>query len=234
MDARIGQALARSRVYHLLSTAYLYPDQELFSQIGDGLFLKGLRDGLSCLSEMALDALEESLKGLTLTDLQSEHRRVFGHTISKDCPPYETQYGATHIFQQVQEMGDIGGFYRAFGLEVSEGAKERLDHISVELEFMHFLCFKEAHALKNHGEDKAEVCREAQRKFVKDHLGRWVPTFTRQLIKKAERGFYKELAVLTGKFLVLECSLLNVRPEEVKGVIPYTFEPEGECFSCGV
>ncbi len=234
-EPEIEQILGRSRVYRLLSTAYLYPDPEFFSSIGDGFFINGLRGAFSCISDdITLDSLEASLKGVALTDLQAQHRRVFEHTISKDCPPYETQYGAHHIFQQAQKLGDIGGFYRAFGMEISEEAKERLDHISVELEFMHFLTIKEAHALKNHGEEKADICREAQKKFVNDHLGPWLFVFTKKLIKKAETGFYKELAVLTREFLALECSLLKVRPRGLKVVMPPSFEPDGECFSCEV
>ena len=39
-------------------------------------------------------------------------------------------------------MGDIAGFYSAFGVQLSQDIHERLDHLSVELEFLHFLATK--------------------------------------------------------------------------------------------
>ncbi len=47
-----------------------------------------------------------------LSDLQSEHRRVFSNVITLDCPPYETLFGNDHVFAQSQVMGDIAGFYQ--------------------------------------------------------------------------------------------------------------------------
>ena len=37
--------------------------------------------------------------------------------MSKECPLYETQFGAAQVFQQVHELGDIQGFYKAFGVD---------------------------------------------------------------------------------------------------------------------
>ncbi|MDR4472503.1 MAG: molecular chaperone TorD family protein [Nitrospira sp.] len=41
-----------------------------------------------------------------------------------------------HVFACV--MGDIAGFYKAFGVELSKDVHERLDHLSVELEIHAF------------------------------------------------------------------------------------------------
>ena len=51
-------------------------------------------------------------------DLQTEHRRVFTNVITLDCPPYETLFGNDHVFAQSHVMGDIAGFYKAFGVEL--------------------------------------------------------------------------------------------------------------------
>jgi len=243
--ATIEKAIARGKIYQLLSISFLYPEQELFSLMKEGRFTDELEECIEAFNEggslhKALDGLAAYIKAqLTISsffsDLQAQHRRVFGHTASCECPPYETQYGSGHIFQQAQEMGDIVGFYRAFGLEVSENSKERLDHISVELEFMHFLSFKETYALENgHGDEKVEICVEAQKEFLKEHLGRWVPFFVKLLSKKAGDGFYKELATLTGDFVSLEKELLGVKPQDINKLKPITLEPEGSCFSCEI
>lgn len=232
----IEVTLARSWLYRLLSAAFLYPEGDPLSPFGKGLDeVKGLLDGEGGLRGV-LEALASSLEGVTLQDLQAEHRRVFGHLISQECPPYETQYGCSHIFQQAQMLGDIAAFYRAFGLEVAEQAKERLDHIAVELEFMHVLTYKEAYAMRHHGPEKARVCREAQRTFLDEHLGRWAPVFARRLGRKAGSGFYKALAELASAFLAFEVRLLGARPLELQegDLTPLPSEVEGDCFSCGV
>jgi hypothetical protein len=58
-------------------------------------------------------------------DLQTEHRRVFTNVITLDCPPYETLFGNDHVFAQSHVMGDIAGFYKAFGVELSKDVHER-------------------------------------------------------------------------------------------------------------
>ena len=243
----IRVALARSGIYRTLSEAFLYPEEELFSRVQTETFGEELRACVcmlfeECRSTKSWGRLGEivdlgqswnwTASGASLEDMQTEHRGIFGHTISKECPPYETEYGNPHIFQQTQEMGDISGFYRAFGLERSEEAKDRLDHISVELEFMYFLTYKAAYALEHHGAEQVEICQEAQRKFLQEHLSRWAPLFVRRLGEKAERGFYQELAVLTGDFLAFEAQLLGVESEEIRPSQTVPSEAEEMCAIC--
>jgi len=157
----VERALNRSKLYLLVSWSQLYPeDDEFHDYVQCGEFVE---DGRA-----ALDALDKALDGIggeraklklvllrkqfdqiekvvasecvnwQLSDLQAEHRRVFSNVITLDCPPYETLFGNDHVFAQSQVMGDIAGFYRAFGVELSKDIHERLDHLSVEFEFMHF------------------------------------------------------------------------------------------------
>src|SRR3989338_1183347 len=83
---------------------------------------------------------------------------------------YGAEYTAENEFQRVKQLSDISGFYRAFGLQVD---KERPDALSCELEFMHYLIYKELYCLKrnlNQAEEKAGVCHDAQKKFFQAHL----------------------------------------------------------------
>lgn len=235
-EQAIHIALARSRFYQLLSVAFLYPGEELFPLLKTRVEEVGsLFDGEEGLGG-ALQALATLLGGLSPEALEADYRRIFGHAISQECPPYETEYGSAHVFQQAQTLADIAGFYRAFGLEMSDLAKERPDHISVELEYMSFLAFKEAYALEHHGAGQVEVCREAQRAFLGEHLGRWALLFAKLLGKKAESGFYQYLAFLTEGFLAQEHRRLGVTSQTFNegDLKPTGFKAEGGCFSCGV
>lgn len=163
--------------------------------------------------------------------LQDEYRRLFGHALSPDCSPYESYYGTGHVFQQSQTLADISGFYKAFGLEPSAAGHERADHVAMELEFMAVLAAKEAHALARELPEQAMVCRDAQRKFLEDHLGRWADSFAGRLKNKSS-GFYARLAQDLAGFIDKECALLGAKPEKTERLgfaPPEAYDP---CFSC--
>src|SRR5262245_24416621 len=138
----VERALNRSKIYLLISWSLLYPeDEEFLDYVQCGEFVE---DGRA-----AIDTLEQALDGAggdrakqklaairkqfdqieklvasecvnwQLNELQAEHRRVFSNVITLDCPPYETLFGNDHVFAQSHVMGDIAGFYKAFGVELS-------------------------------------------------------------------------------------------------------------------
>lgn len=160
-----------------------------------------------------------------------EHDRTFGHSLSKDAPAYETSYGSAHIFMQSHELADIAGFYRAFGMDPT--GLERPDHLSVELEFMHWLLVKEEHA-RAHA-DAAEVCREARRAFLRDHLGRWLGAFAGRLRGLGVSKFYAELAERLAAFVREDCEALEVTPAAVSAAEVRQPEPDTSpaCGPCG-
>ncbi|MBI2265167.1 MAG: molecular chaperone TorD family protein [Armatimonadetes bacterium] len=209
MGEQIKALEARATVYHHISLAFLKPDAGLFRAPAKGSFLRALKKAFSHLTSdpsRKLPPLPEALFPDSPKSLEDEFRRLFGHTVSRDFPPYETEYGSSHVFQQTQSLADITGFYRAFGLEVSTEQRQRPDHISVELEFMHFLAMKEVHALRNNREG-AGICEKAMRKFLDDHLLRWAPIFCDRLLAAHPDSFYGRMAEILKRFLVLESSL---------------------------
>lgn len=215
----VQQALARSVLYRLLSQALAYPDESTLAALRGELLLQAAAGAARYLPQAAvhLEAMARRLEGLA-ADLQAEHRRIFAHTFAADCPTYETAYGARNVFQQAQTMSDIAGFYRAFGLNVGGSQRERVDNVSVELEFMHFLTYKEAYARTHHGADEARLCRRAQRRFWEDHLGRWLSAFARRLEAKGNAGFYQPVALLASALAAAETRLLRVQPRAVEAV----------------
>ena len=255
----VERALGRSKIYLLISWGMLYPeDDEFLDYLQSGEFVE---DGRS-----ALDSLSKELEGIggergrsklaavcktfdqieswvasecvnwKLVDLQADHRRVFSNVITLDCPPYETLFGNDHVFGQSQVMGDIAGFYKAFGVELSRDIHERLDHLSVEFEFMHFLTYKESYARCHDGADKTQIVVDAQKKFVKEHIGRWVPLFSRMLGKKADSGFFKLMADISSDWMDFEAAFLGVNPQPYSEAEyrPATFSaPEGQIYECG-
>lgn len=208
-----SQAAARSQFYAFLAWAFADPDtttQELLVQA-----LPAAESAAAVLNRtethMALGPVRRELDALSADGLAREHLRVFGHTASGDCPPYEGEYGHPHIFQKTHCLADNNGFYRAFGLALSPDLADRPDHVSVELEFLHVLARKEAYAIANgHDEEKLAIVRDATRNYLRDHLGRWAPVFAARLQAKAGEGVYAALGALLAAFIADEAFTFGV------------------------
>ncbi len=215
-------ALHRSQLYRFLADAFLYPTEDWTL---DAPLLEPV------LEELGLDNNRLHYGTIELDDLQAEHRHVFGLTGSL-C--YETEYGLPHEYRQSQEMADIAGFYRAFGFENGGVIRERPDYLSTELEFMHTLTLKEAYARETDQLEHVEVCVDAQRKFLRDHLAHWLPLFVKRLEQLAADGVYAELVALTAAFIAAEVDRLDAQPEpfRVPEIKATPFNPDFSCGDC--
>ena len=212
-EVTASRALARASIYQLLSQALAYPNDDVVTAMVE-IDLPQANEAAVLLTvdlEPELAAFGDHLADACASDLRSLHGHVFTHIISTDCPPCEAFYTAQGIFQETSELADIAGFFKAFDLALAE--TERIDHISVELEFMHFLTYKEAYARTHHDAEKSRFCRDVQRKFIRDHLGRWSLHFARLLDQKAGGGYYSCLASLLEKFVSSELAFLRVETE---------------------
>ena len=198
-----SSALARSAVLGLLSQALAYPTavvvQDLLEE--DLPFTLAIASSLPQDVAEALDALAAALEGTGTESLEAVYRDRLSHVHSRDCPLYETDHAAQAVWRQAQDLADLGGFYRAFGLEESG---ERVDHISVELEFLHVLAYKRAWALERGEAEHAEVCRLAEEAFLRDHVLRWVPDVAERLSALGEGTPFAAVADLLGVLLRTE------------------------------
>lgn len=174
--------------------------------------------------------------------LAEDHTRVFGLVVSKECPPYEVQYcPQTFSIYRSQQMADIAGFYRAFGVAVGRDLPERVDHIACELEFLAWLVSKERHARSQAGANwlrRADTCRDAQRDFLADHVAWWVPAFARALRDRTRSlapvpPLASALASALAALVPLERAILGVGPPDVLArPCPDRRETAGECTDC--
>ncbi len=197
MTMRQPEPKIRSAAYELLSLAFLYPKEGASTQLLDGA--RELRSAMTLQDRRPFNGLLDALCGKLQScgeGLENEYIEVFGHTLSADCSPYESEYGQAHVFQKSHTLADLSTFYQAFGVSLNPELKDRLDHVSVEMEFMHLLTLKEAYARGNgHGEDKALLCRQAQETFLANHLGTWIKRFSDRVARKTGgSGVYGALA----------------------------------------
>ncbi|HWP31142.1 MAG TPA: molecular chaperone TorD family protein [Fimbriimonadales bacterium] len=210
------RCLLRAALYRALAKAYSYPVAGTKEAIIENLTrVLETRDLLpSTLSNAVKDALAPLLT-LENENLESEYLRVFTHVCAADCNPCESSYVCKHLFQVSQNMANLSGFYRNFGVEPTG---ERHDHVSVELEFLGYLAFREAREEAEGRASKAREVRRAQKLFLERHLGRWFLTFAFLVKRKAQEGVFYEFTELAEMLLDSEVKRLKASLAPVKSI----------------
>ncbi len=186
--AHAQSLVMRSGVYTFLAHGFLQPDSNTMDFFQSCTKIK--IDKNEQLSNHLTDVVVAA-QSTTLEKLQQDYIQLFDPVHGPF--PYEVEHKKGHEFAKSQIMADIMGFYRAFGVAPST---DRADHIGAELEFMHLLTLKEAHALKAAQPDKAQLCSDAQQKFLREHLLTWNLTLIKVIRSKLEDDsliFYQHL-----------------------------------------
>lgn len=243
--------LARETTYRFLSAMFRHPSEnlrELRSDIALAAFGAAIRIlkedsesdawplGYAELppSELCFGEIEQWLNGPP-DNLFAEYDRVFGIGPTADCPPYETEFcGNREPFYRAQQMADVAGFYKAFGLNIARSRPERPDCLALQLEFMSVLITKqrlaENFATKT-GEEQGQICRAAQREFLRDHLVWWAPSYARGLERKAGDGPYAAAGRILASFLPIERRRFNLKSPKM-AVKPQSIERPEESTGC--
>lgn len=225
-----ADSLPRVVLYKVFSMAFLFPTQEIIEFLSDRElpeYLEALDAQLSRSGGRSYSGVLTELAGyLRSAEFLAERERLASayHAlfhIDDGVWLYESEYTCHHEFQKAENLADISGFYRAFGLQPNG---ERHDHLSVQLEFMHALAFKEAYARAQENasktsddEERLAVTLDAERKFLGEHLARWIPAFARAVRERRplggrseRRGFYLQMVDWLQEFVNKELNTLGV------------------------
>jgi putative dimethyl sulfoxide reductase chaperone len=189
----------RGQVYHALSLSFFPPDANA---------LRLWEKGLSQYS----DSIEPSGKAeIDPLDLRIEYNRLFVGPNSLPCPPYES------VYRRDRRQSDIGMLmapssldvkkrYEEAGLQISKSFTDLPDHIAVELEFMSYLCEKEALATGS-GDDET-MWAKRQQEFWNLHLKPWVVPFAECIIKNSRLPYYRVAAQLLKDWVAADEEIL--------------------------
>ncbi len=101
-----------------------------------------------------------------------------------------------HTGQKAGTREDIVRYYDYFGYRLGERFAWAPDHLSVELEFMHYLVYHEASAAAD-----ALSWQLAQADFATRHLQNWVPQLVQAVERLAPDAFYCRVLRALGEFL---------------------------------
>ncbi len=224
----MDRLLERAFLYRFLSLAFSYPTEEILSAL-----ISSFGDLERCLLSLNLNhnpqSLREKISGALKDpkDIQGEYVALF--ETDPKAPIRETSYELDKAGRRSAEMADLLGFYRAFGLALSEGIEP--DSIVTELEFMSYLLQKLYHLGEAGDEEGIRITSEAVEKFLGGHLGRWYEVFCRSVVDSGVSSLYSSLSRLLKDFLDMETEPIKVEGK-LLAKVPETIE-KGSSFECG-
>ena len=209
----IDRALCRSILYDVLCECLSTPTQATMDRLSSVSTREAICEAAQEIGAAAAHATRELFSQAAQCDareLAEEFQRLFGHTAHGQVPPYETEYGSDDMFRQSEELADLGGFYRGFGLTLPPTRSERPDHVCAECEFLSFLACKEAYERIEARQEALEVVQRAEKLFLKEHLGRFGRAFALSLEKHTRHAFYRASAGLFLELLAHDCKELGI------------------------
>jgi TorA maturation chaperone TorD len=208
------RVLVRSAAYEALALAFAYPDAAAEAGLRDLLADLVEHETTAALGLLAsLEALGAALDAAQPPARAAEHTRLFDNETL--CTPFETDYQADP-FAKASQLADIAGFYQAWGVDVSRARPTTPDFIGSEFEFMSLIARKQAYAAARGWDEQEALARRAQRVFLQDHLGRWIPAFTTAVAERAGTGsggrYFVAAAAACARLVAYDVAVLGVRP----------------------
>lgn len=192
---------ARSYIYRLFSEAFSFPDERIAMALTSGAW----HNDLSALARHLPYTFDlPPAPDCDPASLEQSYVSVFEVGPGKPyCPLYE----GSHRNGRMKIMEELVRFYEHFGLRTSAG--DHPDHLCTQLQFMHYLAFKEA-ASAAHGGDVTDL-RRAQYDFLDRHLCRWLPRLNARLVSaQAAHDLYVHLSALAIRFCQAEAAFLKL------------------------
>ena len=188
----------RADAYRLLSACYYQPEdffleEEIFDQLRSALAQAGLA------MEVESSLLEKSFRSEGHDALILDYSRLFLGPFDILAKPY----GSVYLDGDNVVMGDstqrVLALYREGGFEVADDFREMPDHVAVELEFLYLLSYRLGELPEA---DEQSRLVNLKRRFLTEHLGRWVGILAEAMRTGAETEFYRLLGVVTEEFVL--------------------------------
>ena len=203
----------REFIYSLLARLYkASPATQLLETLSANRLLTSLvedHEPLAAPEQFSVYSAVQQLQGeldLGLTNpadyqklLRTDFNRLFVGPGHLAAPPWESVYRSRERLVFGEQTLAVRAFYRSFGLESKKRHTEPDDHISLELEFMAWLC-KQA-AKPDISTEKLNFYMSGQIRFLSGHILEWAPALCDDISKAAESDFFRGLALLTKHWL---------------------------------
>jgi len=166
-----------------------------------------LAEGFNQIAEFASSLNIDDLEKARL-ELAVEYAGLFLGVWRVPAHPSESAYFSDGQLIMQEPRDEVLKLYRSMGVDKAGQFKEPEDHIALELQFMTHLCEKTNTALKDGNILEAMKCLEVQRNFLDEHLGKWVPRLSADILKSARGEFYKSIAKITEGYVEMDKNLV--------------------------
>jgi len=190
-----GPNVARSKCYGLVASVFSSPNDGLFEKFSDGVFEEQLAEASTELPyeiDLGIEAVPDDWSS---DDFQAEYLRLF--EVGAGGPPCPL-FGGVWVGDRMQVMEEVVRFYNYFGLKTSDDRRIPPDHLSTELEFLHYLTYREAAAPMP---GLAVPYRRAPLDFIERQPGRWVPKLQERLADSEAAPIFASLVDLTARLV---------------------------------
>lgn len=201
--------------YSFLSQAFDYPSTESMTKIfGSDLVevIYSYKEALVKEEEPSASSLIISLENIQniqhkfqgaenisyskgLLELQKEYTRLCHASKPRLLPLFESVYREGKLLQE--STVEVARLYYGAGLKLDKDFSLPPDHISLELEFMAYLCSQEIEAIREKDSFVLDKAKKLQQKMLTEHLQFFVSEFAQRLQKHASSEFYK----VTGRYM---------------------------------
>lgn len=189
----------------LASLLMSYPE----SNIGEYVTIL-LKDEKINLPNEIKEIIQKYILKNDIQDLQSEYIDIFDRGRDQN-PLYETEFDRSRAMSKGQDLGDIAGFYKAFGFDIDSDVEnlEMLDHVSIEMEFYALLLMKQQYNSENNNQEAIDSILDGRKKFLRDHLGRFLTCICdRPGVQASE--FYSSIFKWGNELISSECKKLGI------------------------
>ena len=200
-DSDVKRIAARADLCRLLAACYYQPGPEFAEErVFDSMRTAAAEIDADMAS--LVDALATGFSAQPLEELQIDYTRLFLNPTGPLASPYESAWIAGRDPMLVDEIArSVLDGYRSGGYEVDADFRDLPDHIAAEMEFLYALIFREARAAASGNDAERAEAVDLRRRFLEQHLGRWIGPFAQALRSGGETALYRTLADLTERFV---------------------------------
>jgi TorA maturation chaperone TorD len=229
-------ARSRAATYRALAIGFAEPHEDLREALASsgpagsttgGPLLRTLAEAVSWLGgdaalyDRALKTLETAGAGLPpLAELAAEFARLFTGPGRAAVNRFGSQYldepradGRPSL--QGPSTQAVEAAYEAEGVTPRAALREPGDDISTELEFLSWLCGREALQWSDGRTAEALRLRASAHSFLRDHCATWWPSFAEAVLAEAGLDVYRGFAHLLAAHLAIELGYPRAKPPDV-------------------
>jgi len=208
---------ARALAYDVLKCTFLQgPSKALLNLLIEDEFIQVFSfASTDVLIAQAVDSVKTYLRqpGVRSQEncdrLRWDYTRLFIGPGRVPAPPWESIYrNVEHLYYSTETL-EVREAYRKYNLSHRNLGREPDDHLGLELDFLRQLCLMAEQKARATDQPGLTEILQDQSVFLSEHVLKWVPEWTRDVVSNAETEFYKGMAQLADAYVRFDRELTD-------------------------